>query len=153
MPCDDSVVRIIDDSQLPIRRSRGYAPLPITLTRSGLDGPPVLAVGGELKNTWCLTAGSRTYLSGRLGEPIIEVVFDGTGYGCDDTIWGGEILALGRDSQRFAGAGPSTGGRRQGCRARRHPGTTDQRGRLRAVFEHGPALWCGRLGAGCPTAH
>lgn len=174
VPCDDSVVRVIEGQELPIRRSRGYAPLPVDL---GLDGPAVLAVGGELKNTCCLTDGSRAYLSGhigdmatwetlraferavdqlseirgkpsrlaadlhpgyhtrnwaerhtqdgpldlvqhhhahvvsllaehgRLGEPIIGVAFDGTGYGCDETIWGGEILALGRDSQRFTRVG------------------------------------------------
>ena len=42
---------------------------------------------------------------GRLGEPVIGVSFDGTGYGCDQTIWGGEILKLGRDSHRFARVG------------------------------------------------
>jgi hydrogenase maturation protein HypF len=174
VPCDDSVVRVVDGGELPIRRSRGYAPLPIEL---GRQGPAVLAVGGELKNTFCLTDGSRAYLSGhigdmatwetlraferavgqlseirgapvrlaadlhpgyhtrgwaerraddrpldlvqhhhahvvsllaehgRLGEPIVGVSFDGTGYGCDQTIWGGEILRLGPDSHRFVRAG------------------------------------------------
>lgn len=178
VPCDDSVVRVLKDEgggrELPIRRSRGYAPLPVDL---GLAGPPVLAVGGELKNTFCLTDGPRAYPSGhigdmatlptlrafqravgqlseirgrparlaadlhpgyhtrswaerhagdrpldlvqhhhahvvsllaehgRLGEPIVGVAFDGTGYGCDQTIWGGEILTLGRDSHRFVRAG------------------------------------------------
>jgi hydrogenase maturation protein HypF len=174
VPCDDSVVRVIDGRELPIRRSRGYAPLPVDL---GRDGPAVLAVGGELKNTFCLVDGSRAYMSGhigdmetletlraferavhqlseirhrpvrlaadlhpgyqtrnwaerhadgrpldlvqhhhahvvsllaehgRLGEPVIGVSFDGTGYGCDETIWGGEILALGPDSHRFVRVG------------------------------------------------
>lgn len=178
VPCDDSVVRVVKDRdgahELPIRRSRGYAPLPIDLR---LPGPGVLAVGGELKNTFCLTDGSRAYLSGhigdmgtwetlraferavgqlseirgaptrlaadlhpgyhtrswaerhagsrpldlvqhhhahvvsllaehgRIGEPIVGVAFDGTGYGWDETIWGGEILALGTRSHRFVRAG------------------------------------------------
>lgn len=170
VPCDDSVVRVVDGRELPIRRSRGYAPLPVDL---GRDGPAVLAVGGELKNTFCLTDGRRAFSSahigdmgswetlrafehsvdqmsgfrcrpvrlaadlhpgyltrgwaerhtgerpldlvqhhhahvasllaehGRLGEPIIGVAFDGTGFGLDGAIWGGEILALGADSHRF----------------------------------------------------
>jgi hydrogenase maturation protein HypF len=178
VPCDDSVVRVVSGAsrrrELPIRRSRGYAPLPVDL---GIDGPAVLAVGGELKNTFCLTDGSRAYLSGhigdmgtwetlraferavgqlseirgspmrlaadlhpgyhtrswaerhargrpldlvqhhhahvvsllaehgRIGDPIIGVSFDGTGFGCDQTIWGGEILRLGRDSHRFVRVG------------------------------------------------
>ncbi|OBA81719.1 carbamoyltransferase HypF [Mycobacterium sp. 1164966.3] len=179
VPCDDSVVRVLScasrrGGELPIRRSRGYAPLPVDL---GITGPAVLAVGGELKNTFCLTDGSRAYLSGhigdmgtwetlraferavrqlselrcspvrvaadlhpgyhtrswaerhaggrpldlvqhhhahvvsllaehgRIGEPVIGVAFDGTGYGCDQTIWGGEILRLGHDSHRFVRAG------------------------------------------------
>src|SRR5947209_10844032 len=174
VPCDDSVVRVVDGRELPIRRSRGYAPLPIDLGRAA---PAVLAVGGELKNTFCLSDGSRAYLSGhigdmatwetlraferavdqlseirgsptrmaadlhrgyqtrgwaerhagdrpldlvqhhhahvvsllaehgRIGEPIVGVAFDGTGYGCDQTIWGGEILVLGTDSHRFVRAG------------------------------------------------
>jgi hydrogenase maturation protein HypF len=175
VPCDDSVVRVVDGRELPIRRSRGYAPLPIDL---GHPVPPVLAVGGELKNTFCLTEGRRAYCSahigdmgtletlsayersvsqlteiqhsqpervaadlhpgyrtrswaehtvgdrpldlvqhhhahvasllaehGRLGEPIVGVAFDGTGYGTDGAVWGGEILLLGADSHRFTRAG------------------------------------------------
>lgn len=178
VPCDDSVIRVVRDEaevhELPIRRSRGHAPLPVDLK---LQAPAVLAVGGELKNTFCLTDGDRAYLSGhigdmaswdtlraferavgqlseirceperlaadlhpgyqtrswaerhagrrpldlvqhhhahvvsllaehgRLGEPIVGVAFDGTGYGQDHTIWGGEILVLGTRSDRFVRAG------------------------------------------------
>jgi hydrogenase maturation protein HypF len=177
VPCDDSVVRVVDGRELPIRRSRGFAPLPIDMGSIGRRGPAVLAVGGELKNTFCLTDGSHAYMSGhigdmatwetlrgferavgqltgmrgvptrlaadlhpgyhtrnwaerhaaerpldlvqhhhahvvsllaehgRIGEPVVGVSFDGTGYGCDQTIWGGEILTLGTDSHRFVRAG------------------------------------------------
>ena len=173
VPCDDSVVRVVDGHELPIRRSRGYAPLPVDL---GVGGQAVLAVGGELKNTFCLTDGRLAHVSahvgdmgtletlraferatgqlttlrgapvrmaadlhpayltrewaernagdrpvdlvqhhhahvvallaehGRLREPIVGVAFDGTGYGPDGTIWGGEILLLGPDSHRFTRA-------------------------------------------------
>jgi hydrogenase maturation protein HypF len=177
VPCDDSVVRVVDGRELPIRRSRGFAPLPIDLGAIGRGSPAVLAVGGELKNTFCLTDGSHAYMSGhigdmatletlraferaveqltgmrgaptrlaadlhpgyhtrnwaerhvaerpldlvqhhhahvvsllaehgRIGEPIVGVSFDGTGYGCDQTTWGGEILTLGTDTHRFVRAG------------------------------------------------
>lgn len=170
VPCDDSVVRVIDGCELPIRRSRGYAPLPVDL---GVDGPTVLGVGGELKNTFCLVDGRRAFMSAhigdmgspqtleafsqavsqltglrteperlaadlhpgyftrdwaereagrrpidlvqhhhahvvsllaehaRLGQPIVGVAFDGTGFGLDGTVWGGEFLRLGADSSRF----------------------------------------------------
>jgi hydrogenase maturation protein HypF len=178
VPCDDSVVRVLDGQHLPVRRSRGYAPLPIGL---GLGLPPTLAVGGELKNACCLIDGDNAFCSahigdmgsldtarafervvaqlnslhrlmprvlaadahpayltrawaerhsggpgepelrlvqhhhahvvsllaehGRIGEPMIGVAFDGTGYGDDGTIWGGEFLLLGTDSARFRRAG------------------------------------------------
>ncbi len=178
VPCDDSVVRVIDGQVLPIRRSRGYAPLPVRLPRSL---PPTFAVGGELKNTCCLiddenafcsahigdmgslattrafarAAGQLTALHqvspvvvaadahpgyrtrtwaenhagapgepelrlvqhhhahvvsllaehGRIGQPILGVAFDGTGYGDDGSVWGGELLLLGTDSSRYTRVG------------------------------------------------
>ncbi len=159
VPCDDSVVRILDGDEYPIRRSRGYAPFPVPLP---FDVPPILATGGELKATFCLTAGRDGFMSQHIGdmenletleaftaavdhftdlfriEPemvacdmhpgylstkwalgrglpveqiqhhhahvvslmaehgrtdrIIGFAFDGTGYGTDGTVWGGEIL-------------------------------------------------------------
>jgi hydrogenase maturation protein HypF len=178
VPCDDSVVRVLPEGELPIRRARGYAPLPV---RFGRTLPTVLAVGGELKNSCCLTDGESAFCSahvgdmgnlatlrafdrvvtqlttvhrvtpdviaadlhpayqtgewaqrhaggpgepalqlvqhhhahvvsllaehGRLGEPVIGVAFDGTGYGTDGAIWGGEILYVGADPTRFERVG------------------------------------------------
>lgn len=163
--CDDSVTRIFAGAELPIRRSRGYAPYPIHLPFSGGQ---VLAVGAELKNTFCLTRDRYAFISQHIGDmenyetlrffertveqlrrtfriepqviahdlhpgylstqyalrtgraasvvafpvqhhhahvaacmaenglsgerPVIGVAFDGTGYGADGAIWGGEFL-------------------------------------------------------------
>lgn len=157
---DDSVMAFFESKPYMVRRSRGYAPLPVLLSNSG--GGKVLAVGGELKNTFCLASGNLCYLSPYVGDladlrtvkalgeavvrmerlleinpqavacdmhpkynstefakslglPVIEVQhhyahiascmaengydgevigvsFDGTGYGTDGTIWGGEFL-------------------------------------------------------------
>ena len=197
VPCDDSVLRVCDGAPLPVRRSRGYVPLPITLpdvlhdAPSGAvsearpetlpDAPPeperaVLAVGGDLKNTLCLASGRRAWLSAHVGDmddvatqraferagrqlaaittvrpgllaadlhpgyrstqwaerdtarpcvlvqhhhahvaaamaehgldgasPVIGVAFDGTGYGTDGAVWGGEVLLADyRGFSRFA---------------------------------------------------
>ena len=42
---------------------------------------------------------------GRIGTPVIGVVFDGTGYGCDRTVWGGELLTIGEDISSCARLG------------------------------------------------
>jgi hydrogenase maturation protein HypF len=161
--CDDSVIRTFQGQELPLRRSRGYAPYPVRLP---FKAAQILAVGGELKNTFCLTREHYAFLSQHIGDmenyetlrsfgsmvdqlartfritpqviahdnhpaylstqyalqhaenkqlvpvqhhhahvaacmaengldgsqPVIGVAFDGTGYGTDGAIWGGEFL-------------------------------------------------------------
>jgi hydrogenase maturation protein HypF len=74
VPCDDSVVRVvavggadnqIDAVELPIRRSRGYAPLPIALP---VAVPPTMAVGADLKNTMAVADGKYAWLSQHIGD-------------------------------------------------------------------------------------
>ncbi len=162
--CDDSVTRIVDGAELPLRRSRGYAPQPIKLPFE-VDRP-LLAVGGQFKAAFALGRGRHAFLSHHIGdldhfdayraferdvllyerlfhlqpqviacdlhpdyastgyarrraahdglellavqhhhahlascmaehgldEPVIGVSFDGTGFGEDGAVWGGEFL-------------------------------------------------------------
>jgi hydrogenase maturation protein HypF len=170
--CDDSVIRWEDGTELPVRRSRGYAPQPIPLPME--CETPILAVGGQLKGVFALGRDRLAFLSHHLGDldhydafqafvndvnlyedlftsrpqviahdlhpdfastryarqrcgevedkadarngvrllavqhhhahmascmaehglpgPVIGVTFDGTGYGTDGEIWGGEFL-------------------------------------------------------------
>jgi hydrogenase maturation protein HypF len=162
--CDDSVARVVAGAALPVRRARGYVPLPLELPLR--CAVPVLAVGGQLKSAFALGRASRAILSHHhgdldglasfqafaeavadyerlfrfrvaviaydlhpdyastryaieraakeglklagvqhhhahiaacmaengLAEPVIGVAFDGTGFGIDGTVWGGEFL-------------------------------------------------------------
>lgn len=170
---DDSVVRVIDGQPQMIRRSKGYAPVPLYVSAGNDDGGAaekskfsILACGGQLKNSFALTKGPFTYVSQFFGDmdtvenqqiykenirrmgnlfrirpqavvcdmhplyqptifaeqyaeenglpllkvqhhhahvasvmaennlegKVIGVSFDGTGYGTDGAIWGGEFL-------------------------------------------------------------
>ncbi len=62
---DDSIVRVFEGRELPIRRSRGYAPFPVKLP---FNAPCLLAVGGELKNTFCVTRDQYAFLSHHIGD-------------------------------------------------------------------------------------
>jgi hydrogenase maturation protein HypF len=159
--CDDSVTSIVLGQELPLRRARGYVPLPIRLQTPCTI--PILACGGHLKNTFCLARGEYAFLSHHIGDledyrtyqafaesiehfkrlfeitpqavaydlhpgylssqyaltlkdlahiavqhhhahiascmaengcegPVIGVAWDGTGYGTDGRVWGGEFL-------------------------------------------------------------
>jgi hydrogenase maturation protein HypF len=163
VPCDDSVSRHVAGAELPVRRSRGYAPLPLALP---FEVPPMLAAGADLKNTCAVAAGRYAWLSQHIGdmddlrtidaltstsehlseltgvkpeilvadlhpeyrsaewarrhadgrpirrvqhhhahiasvmaehglgadERVLGIAFDGTGYGTDGAVWGGEML-------------------------------------------------------------
>ncbi len=62
---DDSVGHVSGGEFQLLRRARGFAPAPLALAH---DGPTVLAVGAELKNTVCLAQGRRAHLSVHLGD-------------------------------------------------------------------------------------
>ena len=65
---DDSVARILGGKPRLLRRARGYAPEPIRLPKGFTDVPPLLAMGGELKNTFALVRDEQVILSQHLGD-------------------------------------------------------------------------------------
>jgi hydrogenase maturation protein HypF len=80
--CDDSVVKVVGGIPLPIRRSRGYAPLPIKLPYKLKN--KVLATGGMLKNTFAIAWDDKVFISQHVGDvenyqtlkSFEEMVFD-----------------------------------------------------------------------------
>ena len=65
VPCDDSVVRVVAGEVQPVRRSRGYAPVPVSLP---VEVAPVVAAGGELKNTCCVAVGTNAWVGQHIGD-------------------------------------------------------------------------------------
>ncbi|MCC5635677.1 carbamoyltransferase HypF [Nostoc sp. CHAB 5844] len=65
---DDSVVRVVGKKLQIIRRARGYAPAPINLPPGFDKLPSILAMGSELKNTFCLLQDGEAILSQHLGD-------------------------------------------------------------------------------------
>jgi hydrogenase maturation protein HypF len=77
---DDSIVRVMLDRELVLRRARGYAPLPITIGGASSASPKnqavvelrppkaILAVGAQLKNTIALLVGNQVFISQHIGD-------------------------------------------------------------------------------------
>jgi hydrogenase maturation protein HypF len=82
---DDSIVRVMLDRELVLRRARGYAPLPITIGGASSTSPKhqtkkirdvvelrpsknCLAVGAHLKNTVALSVGNQVFISQHIGD-------------------------------------------------------------------------------------
>jgi hydrogenase maturation protein HypF len=63
--CDDSVMALVDGAPQLIRRARGFVPLDVPIP---FDSPPLLAVGGHLKNVFALARGRFVYQSQHLGD-------------------------------------------------------------------------------------
>lgn len=71
--CDDSIVQVIDDRPIVLRRSRGYSPFPFL---TDLKFKPLLSCGAELKNTFCLAKGRSAFLSQYIGDLKTALSFD-----------------------------------------------------------------------------
>lgn len=65
---DDSVVRYMDGAMAVLRRARGMAPAPIKLPTGFEHAPDLLAMGGELKNTFCLVQDGQAIVSQHMGD-------------------------------------------------------------------------------------
>lgn len=65
---DDSVVRVVMGEPRLLRRARGYAPVPLPLPAGFENAPELLALGGELKNTFCLIKDAQAIVSQHIGD-------------------------------------------------------------------------------------
>lgn len=65
---DDSLLRVVGGEARILRRARGYAPATMPLPAGFAAAPAVLAMGGELKNTFCLLRAGQATLSQHMGD-------------------------------------------------------------------------------------
>jgi len=73
---DDSVVRVVDGKCRVLRRARGFAPSPIRLPAGFETAPAIVAMGGELKATFCLLKDGQAILSQHQGDLESAATFD-----------------------------------------------------------------------------
>jgi len=73
---DDSLVRIMDGKSRLLRRARGFAPAPVKLPAGFERAPELLAMGGELKATFCLVKDGQAILSQHQGDLENAPTFD-----------------------------------------------------------------------------
>ena len=73
---DDSVVRVMGGRARIFRRARGFAPAPIILPAGFEAAPELLAMGGELKATFCLVKDGQAVLSQHQGDLEDAATFD-----------------------------------------------------------------------------
>ncbi|MBT5549292.1 MAG: carbamoyltransferase HypF [Nitrospina sp.] len=73
---DDSVVRVMGEKAQLLRRGRGYAPDTFNLPPGFENAPPLLALGGQLKNTFCLVKNGKAFLSQHMGDMNNSAAFD-----------------------------------------------------------------------------
>ncbi|MBS1991500.1 MAG: carbamoyltransferase HypF [Cyanobacteria bacterium SZAS LIN-3] len=65
---DDSVVRVVSERPMFLRRARGATPVPVNFPEGFEEAPDVLAMGGELKSTFCLAKNARAIISQHIGD-------------------------------------------------------------------------------------
>ncbi len=65
---DDSVVQVVDGTTHMLRRARGFAPCPLALHAGFAKAAPVLAMGGDMKNTFCLLKHGQAIVSQHMGD-------------------------------------------------------------------------------------
>ncbi|MGR9108551.1 MAG: carbamoyltransferase HypF [Gammaproteobacteria bacterium] len=65
---DDSVVRVVASQTRIIRRARGFSPATLDLPPGFENSPSILAMGGELKNTFCLVIHDKAIISQHMGD-------------------------------------------------------------------------------------
>lgn len=73
---DDSVVRVADGQPRLLRRARGYAPKPLLLSEGVAEDRRILAMGGELKNTFCLLKDGKAIVSQHMGDLEDAATYD-----------------------------------------------------------------------------